>query len=149
MRSALDIRNALPRMVYLVAIAFGLTLLFLPVFNALYRNDLVYWNVAHLLNAKVHLNLINMCGGYTMTQIQERIPVFDWYCKPDANGIADLISIGASAKLGQQSPNLASACFRNGDLTSIGASFQSDPRDDYLGFFLLSSFGFIAGGKSV
>lgn len=110
------------RNVYLVALAVALGLLLHATYSTLYRNELVYWNVVHLLNAKTQLeiDLTTLHGGHTMEQMKKQFPDLDWYCKPETNGLGDLICVDDHIASWNGNPAMmASFWFRNGGLTHI------------------------------
>ncbi len=110
------------RFVSLLALAIGLALLLHSAFNALYKNDLVYWNTAHIFNARTHLDLdlTEFRGGHTMEQIKKQFPDLDWYCKVDENKIGDLICVDEHIKSWNGTPAMmASFWFSQAGLTHI------------------------------
>lgn len=110
------------RAIHLLAIACGLGLLLSPILNALYQNDLVYWNLNHLFKArtKLELDLTTLRGGQTMEQMKKQLPGVDWYCKPETGGMGDTICVDENISSWNGNPAMvASFWFRKGGLTHI------------------------------
>ena len=110
------------RLASLVSLACGIALLGISAYVKLYHNDLVYWNVSYIVNARTNLDidLAELHGGQSIAQIKAQFPHLDWRCKAEINGLGDHVCFDSHiATWNGNAVMTAAFWFRNGGLAHV------------------------------